>query len=242
MFFNQHGYDLRCEWGIEGVNQLAPISSVVIIVDVLSFSTAVDIAVSNGAIVYPYRWRDDTVSAYAESLGAVVANFTRKYDTGYSLAPTSLLNIPAGTRLVLPSPNGSTLSLSTGDVPTFAGCLRNAKAVAAAAQQSGKQISVIPAGERWEDGNLRPAIEDLIGAGAIFHHLTGTRSPEALAAESLFLHFRDDLESCLRQCSSGRELLGLGFPEDITLASALDSSTCSPLLVDGAYAKQAPTP
>jgi len=46
---SQTEYELRCEWGWHGVAQLAPASDVVIVVDVLSFSTAVDIAVSNGA-------------------------------------------------------------------------------------------------------------------------------------------------------------------------------------------------
>src|SRR5690349_846810 len=109
MYFAQDEFDIRCEWGAHGVATLAPISEVIIIVDVLSFSTAVDIAVSQGAIVYPYHLRDDSAVAYAKSFDAKLASFRRGAADGYSLAPTSLLNIPAGTRLVLPSPNGSTL-------------------------------------------------------------------------------------------------------------------------------------
>ena len=37
-----------------------------------------------------------------------------------------------------------------------------------------------PCGERWmADSSLRPAFEDLVGAGAIIRHLWGTTSPEA---------------------------------------------------------------
>src|SRR5438552_4637076 len=159
MFFDQREFDVRCEWGEAGIAQLAAQSGAVVIVDVLSFSTCVDIAVGNGATVYPYRLRDGSASAYAQSLSAILANPDRKFDKGgYSLAPASLVNIPPGTRLVLPSPNGSTLTLSTGDVPTFAGCLRNARAVAAAMQELGSSIRVIPAGDRWHDSSLRPAI------------------------------------------------------------------------------------
>lgn len=235
MYYDQSEFEIRCEWGAEGVAQLAPISDAVVIVDVLSFSTAVEIAVGKGATVYPYRWRNESAVAYAESVGAILASPIR--EGGYSLSPASLLTIPAGTRLVLPSPNGSTLTLATGEVPTFAGCLRNARAVAEAARKIGRRISLIPAGERWKDGSLRPAIEDLVGAGAIVHYLGGRKSPEAAIAESTFLSIRESLPSVLRECSSGKELIGKGFPEDVELAVELDASECVPALVQSAYVR-----
>src|SRR5690606_34254721 len=122
-----------------------------------------------------------------------------------------------------------------GSVPTFAGCLRNAKSVAEAAARIGNRIGIIPAGERWTDGGLRPSLEDQLGAGAIIHHLKGTRSAEARAAEQLFLAFQDQLESLLLECSSGKELIDKGFSEDVRLAAALNSSHSTPFLVDGAY-------
>jgi 2-phosphosulfolactate phosphatase len=158
---------------------------------------------------------------------------------GYSLSPASLVDMPAGTRLVLPSPNGATLTLATGDAPTFAGCLRNARAVTEAARKAGRRVSVIPAGERWPGHTLRPAIEDFIGAGAIIHHLVnelgGEPSPEAEAAAAVYAHFRDELYSCLDACGSGKELVSRGFPDDVALAADLDGSECAPRLVDGAY-------
>ena len=239
MFFNQQEFDVRCEWGERGLSHLLPGSDVIIIVDVLSFSTCVDIAAGRGAIVYPYRWKDESAVAYAESLDGVLANFNRKFDVGYSLAPTSLLTIPRGTRLVLPSPNGSSLTLAAGQVPTLAGCLRNAKAVATASHRIGSRISVIPAGETWNVGSLRPAFEDLVGAGAIISRLTGSRSPEAELAVAAFMTFNHDLLCRLKQCGSGKELIGRGFERDIDLAAELDSSTCVPVLVEGAYINQA---
>ena len=94
----------------------------------------------------------------------------------YSLSPAGLLEIPAGTRLVLPSPNGSTLSLATRGTPTLAGCLRNSRSVAAYAGRLGRRVAVIPCGERWPDGSLRPAVEDLVGAGTIISRLRGSKS------------------------------------------------------------------
>jgi 2-phosphosulfolactate phosphatase len=233
-WFSQADFAVRCEWGAAGIAQLAPESDVLVVVDVLSFSTSVDIAVSNGAIVYPYAWQDASAAAYAAAVGAVVAG-SRHVEGGYSLAPTSLRTIPAGARLVLPSPNGATLSLATGAAPTIAGCLRNAAAVARVCERLGRRISIIPAGERWPDGGMRPAIEDLIGAGAIIAQLAGTRSPEAEVARQAFLCAQPDLAWYLAQCGSGRELAARGYAADLALAAAMDQSTTVPLLRDGAY-------
>ncbi len=235
MSFDQVGFDVKCEWGLPGIESLAPCSDVIVIVDVLSFSTCVDVAVSRGAIVYPYRWRDETSRSFALSVGGVLAGSRREAQGGYSLSPVSLLSIPTGTRLVLPSPNGSALSTATGQVATCAGCLRNARAVAAAAERMGKQIGVIPAGEKWPDGSLRPAVEDLIGAGAIISYLSGNRSPEAQVAAAAFASAQSHLLQTLRQCGSGQEIIDIGFGGDIDLAVALNQSDCVPLLREGAY-------
>src|SRR5215831_14398933 len=105
MFLDQAGYDLRCEWGLPGLLHLAPISDVVVIVDVLSFSTAVDIAISNGASILPYPHKDGSASAFAAAKGAQLARDRRLGSGEYSLSPASLRAIPAGTALILPSPN-----------------------------------------------------------------------------------------------------------------------------------------
>jgi len=99
MIFDQQEFDIRCEGGAHGIAVLAPISDVIIIIDVLSFSTSVDVAVTQGAIVFPYRWRDDTARAYAVSVGATLADPGRN-PSRYSLSPASLTGIPKGTRLV----------------------------------------------------------------------------------------------------------------------------------------------
>jgi 2-phosphosulfolactate phosphatase len=149
------------------------------------------------------------------------------------------------TRLILPSPNGSTLSTLTGTVPTFAGCFRNARsiadAVAHAAQQAGNRVTVIAAGEKWSYDNhashdtLRPALEDQAGCGAIIHELRGNRSPEAQVAEAAFLSIQANLTEILQTCSSGRELIEKGRLSDVILAAELNPSRAAPRLVDGAY-------
>jgi 2-phosphosulfolactate phosphatase len=138
----------------------------------------------------------------------------------------------------MPSPNGSTLSLSTGRTPTFAGCLRNARAVAQAAARLGTRVAVIPCGERWnDDGSLRPSLEDLIGAGAIISHLSGSLSPEARVAVAAFRIAELNLCDVLKHCSSGKELIAMGFEGDIPPTAEMDVDDCVPILKDGAYRK-----
>jgi 2-phosphosulfolactate phosphatase len=229
MFFDQAEYDLRCEWGLQGVLHLSPTSDAVVIVDILSFSTTVDIVVANGASVLPYRWKDDSAAQFAKEKHAQLAS-TRHSQGAYSLSPASVRTIPRDTALVLPSPNGSTLSLSTNNGPTFAACLRNAPAVAAHLATFARQVTVIPAGERWPDDSLRPCLEDWIGAGAVLSLLNGTRSPEAELAIAAFERFRGDLAGALSRCASGRELVERGFRCDIELACEYAASSAVPML------------
>jgi 2-phosphosulfolactate phosphatase len=227
-----------CEWGPEGARKFDGSVGAIVIVDVLSFSTCVDIAVSCGASVYPFNDRDPTAAMkVAKALGAAVAGPRGSAIHRFSLSPASLGSIALGTKLVLPSPNGSTISAAARSVPVLTGCLRNARAVAKGAIDiaAGHSIAVIPAGERWPDGGLRPAIEDLIGAGAIIDELGLPCSPEAELARQAYRSARSHLASLLRACESGRELFDRGFPEDVEPAIELNVSATAPFLADGAY-------
>jgi 2-phosphosulfolactate phosphatase len=240
VIFDQAEYALRCEWGAHGIRQLASISDVLIVVDVLSFSTAVDIAISNGALVFPYGNRNDRVEDYARARSAQIAEKVRT-QSGFSLSPASLRSVPSGYRLVLPSPNGGALTLAAfhavlgGEAVTFTACLRNASAVAHAARQFGSTFAVIPAGERWPDGSLRPAIEDWIGAGAVLARLPGRPSPEAAMAIAAFESVGGLCGPALEGSSSGKELIDRGFGEDVGLAAELDVSTAAPRLQNDGF-------
>ncbi|HKN99110.1 MAG TPA: hypothetical protein VJX10_18455, partial [Pseudonocardiaceae bacterium] len=119
--YAQSGYDIRFEWGPDGVDALAAECGVLVIVDVLSFSTAVDVAVGRGARILPLPYRDERAADAAKAAGAVLAG-----ERSWNLRPSSLLDVPAGTLLAVPSPNGASLCVraaATG-VRVVAGCLR----------------------------------------------------------------------------------------------------------------------
>ncbi len=226
-------FDVLCEWGLAGIRHLAPVCRVLVIIDVLSFSTSVEIATSRGAVIYPYLFKDSRLAEYARSLHAEAAD--PAYGSRYSLSPASLLDIPSGTRLVLASPNGATLSLEAHAPIMLTACLRNAGAVAAQAQAMSGRVGLIPAGERWGDSSLRPALEDWLGAGALAAHLRGSLSPEAKAARAAYQLICKDPLAALLACASGRELVEKGRRPDVLLAAALDCSAAVPELIDGAY-------
>lgn len=225
---------MRCEWGLDGLEALAG-ADVVVVVDVLSFSTCVDVAVARGAEILPVAMKDERAAEFARERSAELAG--RRGEARYSLSPASFRSVEPGTRVVLPSPNGATLSArraSTGGL-VLCGCLRNAAAVAGAARRLGRAVAVIPAGERWEAGGLRPCLEDLLGAGAILAELGEDLSPEGRAARETFSAFESRLGESLAHCASGRELIARGFESDVVLAAELNVSRAVPLLQRGAY-------
>lgn len=248
--YDQEGFAYRFDWGPPGVRALAPGAGAVIIVDVLSFTTAVDVALAAGALVVPARAHDDDAVGLAQARGSVVAARERSASAP-SLSPASLQRLTPGTRLVLPSPNGAVCSLLAdrlGDAPVLAACLRNARAVATAARRAAgdRHVAVIAAGERWADDGapLRPAAEDLWGAGAILaaldpaHAATHPRcSPEAAAARAAFVAVRPRLAEDLADTASGRELVARGFAADVVLAGELDVSPLVPRLAGGAFTR-----
>ncbi|MET7771155.1 2-phosphosulfolactate phosphatase [Nocardia sp. NPDC005366] len=128
----QRPWGVRIDWGAAGARALGPDSAVVVVVDVLSFTTSVSVAVDAGTRVLPYRWRDRTAEEYAAANHAELAVGRRAVSARqpWSLSPAALRRAPAPERLVLPSPNGSAISAAVSGIPVVAACLRNASAVA----------------------------------------------------------------------------------------------------------------
>jgi 2-phosphosulfolactate phosphatase len=229
----QEDYRLRFQWGPLAAAALT--GGVCVVVDVLRFTTAVEAAVTRGVAVYPYRWRDATAAAFAGSVQAILAD--GRNPAGPALSPSSMAALAPGSSVVLPSPNGAACALlaAAAGVRVVAGCLRNAAAVAAWANEAGGPVTVVACGEQWPDGSLRPSLEDLLGAGAILAAMTGSPSPEARAAIAAFHDAAPGLAEVLSECASGRELAGKGRRADVAYAAGLNVSTTVPVLTAGAF-------
>ena len=242
----QSSYRIRFDWGPTGAQAIAGGAELAVVVDVLSFTTTLCVAVERGITVLPYRWKDERAAGYAAERDAALA--TERLE---GLSPAAMARVDGVDRLVLPSPNGSSISFGLAEVGArvVGASLLNRYAVAGwlhPAISDGASVAVVAAGERWPDGSLRPAIEDLWGAGAVLAALADLGaaglSPEARVAEQAFRAVELDVAAALRGCASGRELTDAGFAEDVEVAAGLDVSDVVPVLVDGEFARATTPP
>jgi 2-phosphosulfolactate phosphatase len=227
--FTQDGFGVKLEWGKDGLDAIAQHCTAVIIVDVLSFTTSVDLIVGQGARAKLDPWTGENYGPRR---------------------PSALTSVQAGTDIALSSPNGGELCRQAAKVTrVMAGCLRNANAVADKAIDVADRgpIGVIAAGEQWginlnergTPGRLRPAIEDYLGAGAIISALLAEgytpASPEAAFAASSYKTAEPYLAELLGGSGSGLELGAKGLSEDIAIAGQVNVSKTAPLLTDGIF-------
>ncbi len=251
---DQSDHRLRMEWGPTGAEAVP--ADYAVVVDVLSFTTTLTVALERGIEVFPFRWRDARAAEHAVRHGATLAvgrfeAMSRGDARHISLSPASLAEVEGLERLVLPSPNGSTIAFGLADsgAQVVGACLRNAGAVArwlAPKVAAGASVVVVPAGERWHDDTLRPAVEDLWGAGAVLAALVdlledpAPAGPEATMAVAAWQAVT--LPADLLACASGVELAGVGFAADVRIAAQHDVSEVVPVLVGESFRDAATLP
>lgn len=240
--YAQEPYRCRLFWGRGGAQRAARLGGILVIVDVLSFSTTVATAVAGGGIIIPCTDEHEARRIAAET-GAIAAGRRDEAlaNGGFSLSPLSFVSIEPGTTVVLGSPNGATCSRYARDADhLFLGALVNAEAVAGAVtkllRQENLNLSLVACGERWEEPlsgeGMRVAIEDYLGAGAILSAIDAEKSPEALICEGAFLQLRDQLPRIIADCGSGQELRWKGFPADVAHAARLNCYGVVPVMQD----------
>ena len=259
--FGQAKYQVRFDWGAAGAGRILPGAHVVVVVDVLSFTTAVVAAVEHGVPIAPWSTDDARgAAALAERLGGSVAG--RCGEPGPTLSPTSFTGREAYDELdgpvVLPSPNGGAIAAALADrgVVVLAGALRNRTAVArrilALQEERGERtvVAIVGAGERSSSRTdvkggasaaepVRFAIEDQLAAGAIVDALVALgidhTSPEAAVACAAFEGLRHAATHLIGASGSAVELVEQGFRADVRFATATDAAEVVPELRNGVF-------
>lgn len=195
------------DWGLEGLVRVAP-SDVVIVVDVLRFSSTVARRLDAGETV-PLD-----ADAHAVSLnGAALA--ARAAETGAVVLLGALASASAVARAVLAeqqrrAARTSILVLAAGELAS-----READAALRFAVED-----LLGAG----------AVVDALGALGIDH-----TSPEAAAACEAFRGLRPAVRHLLTASGSGQELIERGVREEVLAAATVDAAASAPVLRDGVF-------
>ena len=210
--FDQSTYQVRFEWGVAGLERLAP-ADIIVVVDVLRFSSTVTDAVASGRTI----------------------------------------SLPDARQW---SRNGAAVASAAGESAVLVGSLRNAAATARTVleiqnrRQQRTSVAVIAAGELTDAGDLRFAVEDLLGAGTIIAALSDLgadhTSPEAAAACESARGLRRALRHLLTASGSAKEIAagvesttkieaaGL-VPTDPKAAAEVDATDAVPVLDGDAF-------
>jgi 2-phosphosulfolactate phosphatase len=241
--FDQSPFQCRMDWSTRGVEGASKRGDIIIVIDVLRFSSAIVNAVHNRTTIYPFPRTGDIVE-YGKLVGAevyILESYVAKKMGLPSLSVTSYNESHKGKRYVLSSINGATCTkAATEKCVILIGCLLNITAVANAAnklrKETGANITVIACGERWnspsdEYKELRPGIEDYLVAGAILKKLEGTKSPEAKVCISAYKGSRPEMIELIMDSGSSRELLYIDFADDVKFSCQLDVFKDVPILV-----------
>ena len=213
----------------------------IVIIDVLRSCTSIAVALSNGASrVIPVESVEEA-ARLASSLGATSRLLCGERD-GRKVSGFDLGNSPreyARERV-----EGATLIFaSTNASPLMAGLLEgreqlllayvNVGAVADAVRRRGEDLVVVCAGK-----TKRFALEDAACAGALIRRLEAAGEAVALndAAEMAREYDRahgHDPEGILSRSEHGRDLIEMGFEDDLPICAKIDSVPVVPHLREG---------
>ena len=207
--FDQSRYQVRLEWGMDGLARLAP-ADIVVLVDVLGFSTGV-IASLERAEASPRDAAYPTASAHGPAMAEAAA------DSGALVLLGALRNASAVAEAIL------------AEQQRRGG--RTSVAVIAAGERIGGAEG---AAVRFavEDQLGAGAIVDALGALGIDH-----TSPDAAVASESFRALRRAATHLLTASGSGLDLIERGRRDEVIAAAAVGAASVVPVLRDGVFTR-----
>lgn len=240
---------VHVSWGPTAAALAAARGDVVVVVDVLSFSTTLSIAVARDFTCLVYSGAEieelGGPALAAIRLGARPLGSRASAAPGQpSVSPASLLFAEPGQRVVVTSHNGASVIAAAADASALLiGSLRNATACARTAAwllglaRAGR-ITIVACGEQWssvapEAGGIRPCAEDWLGAGAICAGLAELGYSLSAEARLAAATWSTELGFDLGDCVSARELRSAGYAADVELALQVDTDEKVPVRMAG---------
>ncbi len=171
----QLDHRVRFDWGPTGAAAIAAGADIAVVVDVLSFTTTLCVAVERGMTVLPYRWKDERAAAHAEqhaatlAVGRLEARALPPVLGGQPVAGRDVAGVRRrrGSSCPRRTAPRSPSALPRPAAPWSAPACATGPPLPTGSLARGGTVAVVAAGERWPDDSLRPAAEDLWGAGAV---------------------------------------------------------------------------
>lgn len=205
-----------------------------IVIDVLRATTCMTAALENGAAelipvaeveaARALRERDAGILLCGERGALPIAGF----DWGNSPEDFSEERV-AGRRIAMTTTNGTRAILAaSGAACILIGCLRNARACAQRARETGLPVTVLCAGTAG-----RFSAEDILAAGAIVSALDMPCDDLGVAARCLYEAHRDALPAFLAGAEHVRRLHALGLGRDAAYCLDADTSDTVPIFREG---------
>jgi 2-phosphosulfolactate phosphatase len=246
---HRSGIDVHLDWTVDGMKMALQAGRIIVVADILRFSSAVTTAIANGFTIYPVADQAE-IERRARQVGGNAGG--RSGEARFSLSPLSYLNVrpKAQRKVVLWSPNGAACASLVGPRHrAYIGCLLNARALGRRLERLARQrrrgITLIAAGEQQAiDTGERIlydvkasrrvfAIEDYLGCGAIISNIRLPRSAEALTCELAYRACRDRLRELMLGSFSGRFLQQKGLTTDVLWASQVNRYKVIPVIHSG---------
>ncbi|MCR2784886.1 MULTISPECIES: 2-phosphosulfolactate phosphatase [unclassified Microbacterium] len=205
--FDQSRYQVRFERGAEGLDRLAP-ADVVVVVDVLRFSTTVTDATASGASFA----LDDAAHAVSINGAAVAAHAAA---SGAVVLLGCLRNAAAVADAILAEQHRRAARTSIAVI--------SAGELDSRGDGAGLRVAV-------EDDLGAGAVIDALADRGIDH-----TSPEAAAVCEALRGLRPAVRHLLTAAGSGQELLERGLAEEVRAAAEIDATDAVPVLRDGVF-------
>jgi 2-phosphosulfolactate phosphatase len=233
----------------------------IVVIDVLRATTVIGTALAAGAaLIIPAPGVAEALAlkAQIDPAGALLCGERGGrpipgFDLGNSPAEYRREAV-AGRTLILASTNGSVaLARSQPARRVLAASFNTLGAVAARMPEDGGAWTIVCSGKLG-----RPALEDLVAAGALLDRLGVARGPASTdaaagAGESpsapvdsldaatdairialdLYDDYRDDLLAMLKGAAHGRYLAAIGYADDLEIAARVDTLDVVPEMSDG---------
>ena len=212
----------------------------VAVIDILRATTVHAALLGGGAeAIYPVAEWSEAQALHSQIPGAhLIGEIDSLPGPGaeFGNSPTEFVALDVrGWRAIQVTGNGTRALSAAASAPfVISACLRNRSACTAALAQAAAQQSRIAIVCSGDHGGRTPSLEDTVAAGAYVDALAAELPLQigngALIALKLWRAYAHDPLEALKESPHGRDLLELGFADDLAHAADLDAEAAVPLL------------